>query len=192
MVGYVQRQLEKAQKGTGSDGNATGASRASDGRRLTDHEKALDEYAKAFAAWQEKAFKAILKGINSDPAYRLSWCVLKGIGAFWHHPRMQIPRVSVFNSSATTDEPVLAPLPEAVEQAIRAAFKGNRAAWIELLKDEEQFEFGHFGLPDMPHPRCLELLAEMMQVKLPAMPVWKRPASAAEGAAATPLEVAAK
>ena len=71
------------------------------------------------------------------------------------------------------------------------AFKGTRAAWIELLKDEEQFGFGHFGLPELPHPRVLELLAEMMQVKMPAMPVWKRPASPVEAAAATVPEVVA-
>lgn len=92
--------------------------------------------------------------------------------------------IPTYRLNPVTDEPVLPLLPPVVENSIRIAFKGNRDAWLAMLKEEEQFGFGHYGVPDTPHPRVLEVLAEMMGIKLPAMPVWKAPAT--EGAKEKP------
>jgi len=187
VVGYIQRQLEKAHKEAANA--AESSPKPGHGRVPTELERALEAYGQAFSAWQEKAFKAILKGVNSDPAYRLSWCVLMGVSSIWTHPRVHIPRITAYRLNPVTEEPILPPLPPVVENSIRIAFKGDRGAWLAMMKEEEQFGFGHYGVPDTPHPRVLEVLAEMMELKLTPMPAWKSPAT--EGAKAKPVEAKA-
>ena len=175
VVGYVKRQLEKTANAKSENGKTTTRQPRTvpAGRSLTDHEQALQKFAEAFGAWQQRAYAAVLKGINVDPLFRVNWCVLLGVPAFWEQPRMEVPSVQTYSAEPTTKEPVLPALPAEIEQAIRAAFKGTRNGWIDLLKEYPQINPDQRPGLGMPHPRVLELLAEQVTVKLPPMPEWK-------------------
>jgi hypothetical protein len=168
VVGHVKRQLEKAENGKETPKKPRPSY---GGRELTEHEKAVQRFSKELHDWTEKAFDTVLKGINKEAAHRVGWCVLLGVEAFRDHPRVKLPHVSEY-SPPCTEAPAIPAILEKAGQAITAAFKGNRQAWLELLADEEQ------GNPDLksglgvPHPVVLELLASAVGVKLPATPQW--------------------
>src|SRR5262249_3978364 len=90
VVGHVKRQLERAAR---PPAPATASHIGSRPREFTDHEVALQKFADAFHAWEQRAWKAVLKGINSNPSHRVSWCVLLGVPAVWDRARMKIPAV---------------------------------------------------------------------------------------------------
>ena len=129
VVGHVKRQLEKAAHPPAP----AKAHAASSVREFTEHEQALQKFADAFHAWEKKALTAVIKAINSDPAYRVSWCVLLGVPAMWDHPRMKIPMVQVY-AEPQTNEPELPPLSQEIQDAIASAFLGTRAGWTEAAQ----------------------------------------------------------
>jgi ParB/RepB/Spo0J family partition protein len=177
VVGYVKRQLEKAanaEGGKSGNGKHTPQPRtAAAGRPLTEHELALQKFAEAFGAWEKAAFVSVLEGINADPVYRVGWCVLLGVPAFWEQLSMEIPTVRPYAAEACTEEPLLPPLPKEAEEAIHSVFKGTRNGWVELLKDCEQINPNERASLGIPHPRALELLAECVKVTLAPVPEWK-------------------
>lgn len=170
VVGFVKRQLEKAANGEKQPPKKT----ASDGGRpLTDHEIALGKFSEEFRAWEARAYKAVLKGINADPAFKVSWCILLGVSAFWEQPKIQIPHVNRYASEPVTEEPVLPEFPKELEAIMQSAFKGGKSVWIELLKEEEQANPDHRHGLGIPHPRALQLLAELVKITLKPKPEWK-------------------
>jgi ParB/RepB/Spo0J family partition protein len=173
VVGHVKRQLEKAARPPAAESKTRTASNV---REFTEHEKALREFADSFHAWEQKAWKAVFKAINADPSHRVSWCVLLGVPAMWDHPRMQIPMVQLYAPEQTA-EPELPPLSAELESAVKTAFAGTRAAWIEILTPHEQIHPDSRGGFGIPHPRILELLASEMKVKLSKTPKWTPPVS---------------
>ena len=132
IVGYVKRQLEKAVASEGAKLAST--PRQPPGRQLSDHALAVQKFAQTFYAWNEQAYTLILKGVNADPLHRVNWCVLLGVPAFWEQPGMEMQVVNLPNTETVEHEPVLLPLPEPIESAIRLAFKGTRNAWVEALE----------------------------------------------------------
>lgn len=171
MVGYVKRQLEKAAKV--ENGKAPPQPRSAPaGRPLSEHEQALTKFAEAYGSWEQEAFTAVLKGINSDPVFRVNWCVLLGVPTFWAQPHIEVPTVHSYSAEPCTAEPVLLPLPEQVEHAIQLAFKGTRNGWLELLKECEQVDPDQRAGLGIPHHRALELLAAAVNVKVPPVPQW--------------------
>jgi ParB-like chromosome segregation protein Spo0J len=169
VVGYVKRQLERAARPAATATKARGESPV---REFTEHEQALQKFTDAFHAWEKKAWTAILKGINSDPAHRVSWCVLLGVPGMWDHPHMAIPMVQLYAEPQTL-EPELPTLPAELETSVVSAFLETRAGWMEVLKAHELIHPDSHGGFGFPHPRILQLLADGMKVKLPAMPQWK-------------------
>jgi ParB/RepB/Spo0J family partition protein len=189
VIGYVKRQLEKPRNG--ENGTPQSHRRSpTDGRPLTEHEKALKKFSEDFGVWEEKSYKAILKAVNSDPVRRINWCVLLGVACFWNQPGMTLPHVSVYTNEACAKEPQLPVLPAAVEASITLAFKGSRSAWIELLKDQEQQDPDQRGGFSIPHPGILELLADAMDIQLQTRPEWKPIAELAPKESAASKELA--
>ena len=87
---------------------------------------------------------------------------------------------------------VLPPLPEEIERAIQSAFKGTRNGWVELLKEYEQTDPDQRSGLGIPHPRALELLAEVVNVKLPPVPQWVPVSAPAADTAAAGTPAAAE
>lgn len=189
VVGFVQRQLEKAKVSGQKDQPAKEPkARSYGGRSLTRHEQALIAFTDQVAAWTDKAYAKVLSGINKDPAYRVGWCLLAGTEAFWHQPQWKLPRPSIYGPEVA-DSPELPPLPPSVIEVIELAMKGTRPAWIELAGRNKQGDPDRRDEVGRPHPDTLKLLAEAVGVELPPVPTWTPPtapkaASPAEGVAA--------
>jgi hypothetical protein len=174
VIGYVKRQLDKAERNGGEIPEATPRTTRSYGRTLTAHELALKKFTAEFDAWEKSAFESVLAGVNAEPQHRVSWCVLLGVDGLWDHPRVQIPRVSEYGNPCT-EEPVVPTLPGSIQKAIKLAFKATRSGWLELLTDSEQAspdERSGFGIP---HPGVLELIGKELGIELPPVPQWTPP-----------------
>jgi ParB-like chromosome segregation protein Spo0J len=169
VVGHVKRQLEKAARPPTPSTKARGSDSP---RELTEHEKALQKYADKLAAWQKKAWATVMEAINTNPAHRVSWCVLLGVPAMWDHPRVTVPIVQVYREPQT-QEPEVPPVAAELQTAIMTAFDGTRAGWIEVLKGHEQIHPDSRNGFGVPHPCVLERLADAIKVKLPPTPQWK-------------------
>ena len=165
VVGYVQRQLEKAK----AKGNGKSAASPEPDVRPPDprqrHISALQQYSQLVTDWHKTAFATLWKAINREPFHQMSWCLLMGIATFHQQPRLEL----------VDDQPVLPPLPESIEQMIRQAFKCNRSVWTAILKGQRLVDPFELEPLDFIHPRAMELLAEATGAKLEPIPQWQAP-----------------
>jgi ParB/RepB/Spo0J family partition protein len=180
VTAFVQRQLQKAEKhdnGHGKPKHRPGNGQvqpAHRGRPLTAHELTLRKFINEFGLWQRSAYTVVMAGINAQPVYRVSWCVLLGVETFWNHPRVEMPYINEYGPPCK-EEPSIPLLSEELEKVIGLAFKGTRNAWLELLADEVQADPDQRLDFDISHPRVLELIADAVEVELPPVPQWTPP-----------------